>query len=398
MVFNNTQRLLFFGFIIVSSTFIGVLGDLKIALLGALLLLSLFGYGISSTCSKYKISSLVILLTFYGYLFFSFGVTLYRGFQIDPNLLITYLLTPLIAFVVSASPLGPSAADLIRLVIVQHLCVLCLGLFQIVILSSGLFSLEITGLFGGVSASESMVQYRNSAQTTLMFTTPFILYYVSKLKRINFMWAFVVAITIFVCVLGGRRALQLALIISILPLVLRLNSKTIVFLGICLFTFSSVYLMWNPSLGTAQNLFSGVTNNFFEAFNENARGFQLRVAQMVSLWQGFSSSPFFGFGVGGHTELIRNTTPWSYELVYNALLMQLGAIGFLLLFTVLGMIAIRFWSTPMIKINQSRTMLFAFTVFLVCGATNPMVYMLWFWLLVGRFYVTVGQCQKNGIA
>jgi hypothetical protein len=240
-----------------------------------------------------------------------------------------------------------------------------------------------------------MVQYRNSAQTSLMFTTPFALYFISKLKRVDFKWAFVVALTIFVCILGGRRALQIALLISILPMVFRLNNKTIVSLGICLFTFSSVYLMWNPSLGTAQNLFSGVSSNFFEAFDENARGLQLRVAQIISLWQGFSSSPLIGFGLGGHTELVRNTSPWSYELVYNALLMQLGAIGFLLFLTVLGMIAIRLWSTTTIETNQSRTMLFAFAVFLVCGATNPMIYMLWFWLLIGRFYVVVGQCQKN---
>ena len=102
-----------------------------------------------------------------------------------------------------------------------------------------------------------------------------------------------------------------------------------------------------------------------------------RVDQASALLEQFASHPLLGTGYGSYVaHLIRGTeAPFSYELVFYALLMKLGVVGICMLVLILGL-ALRVALAD--KLAYGKAPLFAvwlaFTTGLwFAGATNPMV-------------------------
>ncbi|WP_058765897.1 hypothetical protein [Exiguobacterium chiriqhucha] len=99
-------------------------------------------------------------------------------------------------------------------------------------------------------------------------------------------------------------------------------------------------------------------------------------------------NPLLGKGVGAYIEgYIRSfETPWSYELVYIALLYQSGIFGILLfvilVFSIIKKIYFRIdWEhddSPQYYLG----ILVGGVCFLVAGASNPMIYYVWFWSIM----------------
>lgn len=102
-----------------------------------------------------------------------------------------------------------------------------------------------------------------------------------------------------------------------------------------------------------------------------------RVDQAQALLNAFTSHPFFGMGFGSYsTALIRSSeTPYSYELVFYALLMKVG------LFGIVALAALLYFSLRIARIGRFASQSparhshwVAFTAgFWFAGATNPLV-------------------------
>jgi hypothetical protein len=102
-----------------------------------------------------------------------------------------------------------------------------------------------------------------------------------------------------------------------------------------------------------------------------------RVEQAGALLSQFQSHPLVGTGFGSYVyQVIRGAdAPFSYELVFYALIMKLGAIGIIVLILILGLALRIAWAQRLAEVRMKEfAMWTAFTTGLwFAGATNPMV-------------------------
>jgi hypothetical protein len=186
---------------------------------------------------------------------------------------------------------------------------------------------------------------------SLLFLMPFWVHYLFKLSRENrakaFHWT-VLFIGLVLCVLTGRRAVQIVVLMSpfivamteamvgggvraVLGLFRRLfnwRNTAIVIVGtiVLLYVFVSMDIR-----------FDAIVENFLKGFDfDNPRSVDAieRGNQYVSLMRDwFDGNYFFGAGNGSHAEYSRSyDMPWAYELTYIYLLFSTGIIGMLFYF------------------------------------------------------------------
>jgi hypothetical protein len=102
-----------------------------------------------------------------------------------------------------------------------------------------------------------------------------------------------------------------------------------------------------------------------------------RVEQAGALLAQFQSHPLVGTGFGSYVfQVVRGAdAPYSYELVFYALIMKLGVIGTIVLILILGLALRLVWARRLASTRKADFARWtAFTTGLwFCGATNPMV-------------------------
>ncbi|MEW6414090.1 MAG: hypothetical protein AB1482_02425 [Pseudomonadota bacterium] len=203
-----------------------------------------------------------------------------------------------------------------------------------------------------------ILEYNLYSISSLLFLFPFWLHYCLRKAQIGkanfFHWAALVAV-IALCVLTGRRAVQIVAAIS--PLLILavesavgagwragvnviFNRRSLLFLLTSVLAVGVVlaYAGYKPPT-LLQTLLQGF--DFYPPTAETPTAetltttglqdvsAQIRYHQFVSLLDGWrESGVWFGAGNGSHTSLIRDPDmPWAYELTYVYLLYSTGIVG-----------------------------------------------------------------------
>jgi hypothetical protein len=199
---------------------------------------------------------------------------------------------------------------------------------------------------------EGIVEYNLYSIASLLFLMPFWAHYLLKLlgerKNSKLDWILLL-VGLVICVLSGRRAVQLvALGIPLIVLLTesiigegvrggfrllwnicnRRNILMLCFLGI---GFLSVLALIDIQLDRLyENFIKGF--EFTDSSNADASARGEQFTSLISNW--YDGNHLFGAGNGSNTDLIRsdNDMPWSYELTYVYLLFSTGIVGVLFYF------------------------------------------------------------------
>lgn len=222
------------------------------------------------------------------------------------------------------------------------------------------------------------VHITNTNLSMTIFTFPFLLFITNTRianqffnKKKLFVVLFVTGISM--C-LSGRRILWIVLFVSLViyywKMIKSLTKKIGLFSGlallgtVCFIIFQRIY-DYSFSI-------SGLVSRFTEAFsaidsygNEN-----VRILQMIKLWEGFMEHPFIGSGGGATLGTFYRTAimPWSYEMSYNKILLDSGIFGFCVYAFALFLILYYVNKT---KTEYRLSILISLIVALFANATNP---------------------------
>jgi hypothetical protein len=250
--------------------------------------------------------------------------------------------------------------------------------------------------FGGVKVGNEQLEFRLTNQPSLIFLLPYIstmfLFDNKSNKKLLFLILF---FGLIVVILSGRRSLQILFFLGILinsilyvvkyglnfSIILRGALYLLIFTILLSFVFEVVSFI--TGLKSPVETF---INTIFLAFDPNERSSIIRDTQSVALKEYFSNSPLFGYGLNSHPEFIRSIDEkWSYEWVYLAFFAQNGIfIGLVLIISFAG-IALKLLKA--FKTNNQRdsiifgAFLNGYICFIIAGASNPMIFFSWFWLL-----------------
>jgi len=201
----------------------------------------------------------------------------------------------------------------------------------------------------GVGFYDGTVEYSLYSISSLLFLMPFWLHYLFNLvheKRAKISHWVLLLTGLVICVLTGRRAVQLVVLIS--PFLVLL-SVVMVGGGIqkgyrVVGSLFNVYSMALVSISVVILLFVFFSMGIhFDAIAENFKhGFEFtsdisaseRGNQFVSLMNAWlDGNLLFGAGNGSHTDYLRSDDmPWAYELTYVYLLFSTGIVGVLFYF------------------------------------------------------------------
>jgi hypothetical protein len=179
-------------------------------------------------------------------------------------------------------------------------------------------------------------------------------------------------ITLATIFISGRRILWLTLLFVLIYYLIKMlfitNFKNLIYILVFLLIFISFlyYLNVNNLIS-----FEGVSDRFLDAFKIKDN---VRVTQIIKLWEGFKRNPILGVGAGKSLpNYQRGSNPGSYEASYNKILYHSGIIGFLIYFFSLGIIGynlfINIFKMPNDKINKALAL--AYFSSIVANATNP---------------------------
>jgi len=273
-------------------------------------------------------------------------------------------------------------------------------------------------MFGSSVVTLETIEFRVYNQTSLIFLVPYILtLFMGKINnKLYFLVTLGVIINTIVVFLSGRRALQLALILGFLLFKLlsfkfgvrRIHKKVgmlkkIVFsFGVLLISVLVIVffleILENVSNLRKDNIINSILHTFSEGFNfkTNKSGI-IRKKQTMDLLTGAMQNLLVGHGVNSYVKSnIRNTkTPWSYEMVYIAFLFQNGLLGIIILFFIFFVFIKNLYNRTK-NFGEKKIYYLALlngTVnFILGGATNPMIYYVWFWLI---FFLSFKSFKLN---
>lgn len=249
-----------------------------------------------------------------------------------------------------------------------------------------------TGIHYGYSDISGMFSFNSDHGMFYLFFTPIAMtltYQKVVLKDIKLMYLsshfLVISCILLVLtnVLSGKRAIQMAVVITVLLLLFygikakRKKTKHILLVYLMLAVIASILLLlnWNK----VSDFLSYNIDNLFEGFkwtktdihsSEYARGKQAK-----TLINGWLDNPLFGHGAGSYAESYYRLKEsiWSYELSYHALLFQKGVIGFTIFFLLVGYTIINLYK--LIKNEDIRwlalPLLIGYFCFLIGNAFNP---------------------------
>ena len=261
---------------------------------------------------------------------------------------------------------------------------------------------------GGVGIHEGYTHLTNASLSSLVFLVPFVdvLFVTGYSNEIisRRLIVFTQVLVAIACIISGRRILWLVLIAPLVcALLIRRGISSwnhlkrliaiplIVVIGIVFLQSSSVFAMDN------------IIERFIEAFANNSEN--VRIGQMVALWEGFLKSPLLGSGAGAYiAEYIRSESfPWVYEMTYNYVLFAGGIIGMTLYAGSLGTI---FFS--LVKIIQSNkegkfmqcAVMYGFISAIIANATNPYFdssFDFFWFLYLPLMYINMTEVNKKEV-
>ena len=338
---------------------------------------------------------IIILVISVGLFFLIYGYI--KTGKIYYKLIEMFILTPIISVIIASNFKDKkdylwltNSIIIITFVIVVYDSIYIIGRMGII---PQLIKPEIAGSF--VMTGEK-IEARITNQSSLIFLLPMLInLYLLKYKKLKKIILLTIILGIFVTIMSGRRALQLAVILSILFLaIINLKKKFIlnkqkIIIGL-IFTIVVVmigYCINFINLDKINHFFDIVYQTFISAFDlKNTESGQIRALQSRQLINGWGNSPLIGYGLGTHPDYIRSIeTPWSYEMVYLSFLYQIGIFGMMFYFGIIISIFIklyRIYKQDSYFFKYNKAVGISFLCFIIAGATNPLVFYLWAWIIV----------------
>lgn len=257
-------------------------------------------------------------------------------------------------------------------------------------------------------SSVNVIAFRITNESSLMFLLPFYisLYFADKNhKRINaIIYITIICLGLFYSFLSGRKALEIVVIISIIIMLaynLSLTSKkkmykTISFISISLILF--FLLSQTGAILSNENIINDIIFTLKKGLSNSAEGMISRKDNMSALLEMWKESLIFGFGANSYAanSIANITSKWSYEIVYIAMLAQTGLVGVAIFFTgILSILKKLFYKYKSSGNCIFLSVMLGFGSFVVCGATNPLIYFVWPWtitLVVSE--IKTSQCNN----
>jgi len=362
---------------------------------------------------------LLVLSTGSFFIFYGYMQNRVIGFQVDFALIAVFMLTPIVAVILSLI-----IKDKKRFIVLFN--VLLLVAFAITVIDSiyilgklfAIFQGTDTALriFGSFKLQKGYIESRITNESSLMFLLPMAICSYLVMPYKNKMLSIITFLSIFlgsfVALFSGRRALQAVVLLSIPLTVLfasMFKNKTkkkdfVKHLSLLLLFFAIVLIITNTILINFYNL------SLVDIFHTFLRGFDWlntssgirRKTQTVLLVNGWQESPFLGHGLGSYLpNYIRSyKTPWSYEMVYISLLYQVGILGVL----VYAGVTIGICKAIINRVTREKEMypyfisiLIGFICFIVAGAINPLVYYVWPWAIaLACIHLPAGYNRNSG--
>ena len=195
--------------------------------------------------------------------------------------------------------------------------------------------------------------------------------------------------------LSGRKSLEIvvlgsiifSIIFSVYKNKMHIHISSIFIVIIVMF---ASYLIINKvsALMGLENLVSSARDTFFNDMFKKSGGIDSRsgdIQALYRMWTKDIGTFFFGNGLNSYARdsLASYTTPWSYEVFFNALLAQTGIIGVgvityvLCIFIKSTIICYRITNH-----SQHLGIIIGTVAFVFASATNPMFYLSWFWIIL----------------
>lgn len=237
---------------------------------------------------------------------------------------------------------------------------------------------------------------RVSNEPSLMFLVPIYVYILinpeaKNNRRDQACYFLIFAFAIVYAVFSGRKMLQLVIALSILVSFVHtrhgfsmrkfFRAKVVIISIICIIVGGVVFQKLSALMGI-DDLGNLVYETIVNNLSSEAEGVTKReenTRNLLSLWL---NSPLWGNGLNSYVEgsLANSQTKWSYEVVYVAWLAQTGVIGVYLLCVPIVYIFKRL-KKKTFTTGDARYFAIAlgFISFIICGASNPMVYLVWPW-------------------
>ncbi|MGL5237285.1 MAG: hypothetical protein ACRC8O_04530 [Plesiomonas shigelloides] len=384
------------------------------SLLKMSLLFLIVGYcSIHAFLDGYSINKNVVLYIFIWTAVFlaSYIYGLYYGFLFSFPLFFYFIITPFLAYLISAKLTINFVFYLNNVIFYSTAFVVILNLYYIGY-RLGFYQMPETlsslSTFGGVKLGDEQLEVRTTSQASLIFLLPYLFtiyfhdrsFFVGRLYQ--FFAALVLLMSFVVVIFSGRRSLQIIIFIGIFInyflYVLkwgwsrRIFKSLIMFLVVFLCSFLLIALVSDIS-----NPIDTFFNTIALAFDSSEGGGIARSIQSKALIDYLASAPLFGHGLNSHPLYIRNSTdPWSYEWVYLALLGQVGVVIFL--FFIISLFIVFYRNISLFLHLEFKCSVFfgaisnGFVCFVIAGSSNPMIYFIWFWVLS---LICFNPCFKN---
>ena len=246
---------------------------------------------------------------------------------------------------------------------------------------------------------------RVSNEPALMFLVPIYIYLFfnpdTNKKNHRIIYGIIIFFSIIYAVLSGRKMLELVIgasfFVSLIYNKGALNMKKLLSpqILILLIIVAPLFLFFLTLAFDKIAATSGIDNILQLAYetltsglSSGASGFDKRVNNTDALIEMWMNSPIIGNGLNSYAEnsLANSTTKWSYEVVYIAWLAQTGLIGALLfLIAVVSVYKTLLKKGKMYSNNIYFALIVGFFSFIICGASNPLVYLVWPWSIILAF-------------
>lgn len=388
-------------FMIMSSR---MLSGFKIVLLILFILMS--ALEILTSGIKINKNQLIYILIFVGYFMLSLFWGILNGYEFDIrmdfSLIQYYILTPVGVLLGSTVIRRYESRKDFLWNVLKYLSLL-LGIVNIVAILAykngiNLFIFKFVMVASDVTVGKLAVRMSN--EISYMFLLPIYIVFLMDGKKKNkkdiVLYVGIVILGMIYSLISGRKMLQLIVLFTFIVAFLW-NIKTqgikykgvdvlkrIVLIIISVAGFSLVFDAVSDSLNVG-NLVERALETLKNGLSIQADGMSKRVESIDALFNLWMQSPVIGNGLNSYSEemIASPTTKWSYEVVYNALLAQVGIIGLIIVgicvLYVLKRLQTLYKSTFETKYFALGV---AFVSFLICGATNPLVYLIWPWTIM----------------
>lgn len=361
--------------------------------------------------ASFKKKHIAYVITFVGYFTFSLLWGIVNGYPFslpnDSDLIEHYIITPIAVLLIF---------EIFRSSFTRFQFLLSILKWIALVVSSGDLIAAIFILFGikmpyplssifmtaSTVQSEAEMAIRVTNEASLMFLVPLFAVMVfdeksSRKDRIIF--AVITVCGTMYSLLSGRKMLEIVIFLSLAFCVVwqlfsrRVRVKNKVFVCVVVLVLIAVAFFLSDLLNIG-NIFQIALTTLQNGFSSSSRGVYGRVDNMVALFDLWAQSPIIGNGLNSYvsSSLASSITPWSYEIVYNALLAQTGIIGIVILGVGMLYILSRLYKSYKKTFECFYLAFFiGFGCFLICGASNPLVYYVWVWAIV----FVVSESESN---